>query len=372
MGFVSEIRKDLAYLKLRLDVYMEKPLRDYVHKKVQSKVIIDENALKEAQKCLDKISESQKDNPYFKLYNFDLKRVTKKAKFSGKEVPVNYENAGVDFLGNIYSSDCYMSRFNEKEKLFIMGHEIAHRMMTHMGPGAASLILKDNKELVMPLLRLQEHQADMLGTYLAIKAGGDLNSSISAIRKFSHKQDFVYQGYMSWVTHPTPAERIAYIRRKFSMKKIEDEYFKKRQSVSFSLLALRDGECSDITMEETIKNLKELTYDTRKNNGFYNKNIKAIREYIKENPEIHGLQVYLDTKHVLATIKKECIIAKIVPKSLANETFLYQKEEIKMFQKLASDVLKLPEVAMFKNTGLKKVLNDTKTVSREKDKNYSR
>ena len=372
MGFASEIKKDLAYLKLRLDVYMEKPLRDYVHKKVQTKIIIDENALKEAQKCLDKISESQKDNPYFKLYKFDLKRVTKKSKFFGKEVPVNYENVSVDFLGNIYSSDCYMSRFNEKEKLFLMGHEIAHRMMTHMSSEAASSILKDNKELVMPLLRFQEHQADMLGTYLAIKAGGDLNSSISAMRKFSNKQDFVYRGYMSWITHPTPAERIAYIRRKFSMKKIEDEYFKKRQSVSFSLLALHNGKCSDITMEETIKNLKELTYDTRKNNGYYNKTIKAIREYIKENPEVHGLQVYLDTKDALASIKKECIVAKIIPKSLVNETFLYQKEEINMFQKLASDVLKLPEVAMFRNAGLRKVLNDTKTVSRERDKKYSR
>lgn len=101
----------------------------------------------------------------------------------------------------------------EKEKAIlagVIGHELAHIFYRHSSGRPTGLSIWDELVGVLPIDRVQEREADILGVRLACQAGFDPSGLIAFMESLTARYG---NGTGFGATHPQNSERIGYIRQ---------------------------------------------------------------------------------------------------------------------------------------------------------------
>ena len=327
----KELTDELRDAVSRVKMALESRLREYVHKKVKMEDMSDDRMAEKILMTVKRIRERTEDKtmlPDGDILIYELK---------GKEAEGN--NASIFADGILAFSKSFMSRFTYDELAFVVGHEMAHYKLKHSAAIPKLDYLVNNGAEKSAYMRMQEHEADMLGVYYACKSGGNFTSSISALRKLDNMESRVSSSFNYFSTHPTVAERVYYLRQNYShdnaVKIVDSRFYERVMQVS-NMNSFRGQEIK----AELVKKMNIPRKDKEK---ILDVCLKEMQEYMKKDATKAELQVYLDTKKVsseLAIIKRDMYKSKFV------------KDEIELADNLIKKVMELPEVKKFKGLGV--------------------
>ena len=327
----KELMDDLRDGVNRFKMVLESKLREYVHGKVKIKDMSDDHMAEKILMTVKRIRERTEDKsllPDGDIFIYEDK----------SEKPV-IQNASMMEDGTLAFSKSFMSRFTYDELAFVVGHEMAHYKLKHNKTIPKVYNLVENLGEHLGYMRYMEHEADMLGTYYGMQAGGTFTSAVSAIRKLSNMEDKVTMSFEYFSTHPTAAERVYYLRQNYShdaVKRIvQDRLFERVRHVSNAK--------SFTGLEVRAELIKRISIPRKDKEKVLEVCLQDMQEYMKKNPSKAELQTFLDTK---AAAEK---IAMNKKNPYASN---FMKDELELADGLVRKVMALPEMKKFKGMGV--------------------
>ena len=328
------IMKEDSFSKKIQDIHrkigdtIETALRKYVHLMVSSRVVIDKNIEGRTQGIINEIVSVKKNKKFLHNCNeFFVK--------SAKDTDL----CTVIGTGAMYINRMNMSRFTDGEIAFIVGHELGHVALRHFeAESNMEKACKNEPDLLQSYKRVQEHECDMFGVYFATSIGVKFPECMSAIRKLTDEKSGVIDNYRFWEDHPTAAERTEFLRKYYSEYKVEDIF---EHSLSHELRTMDTENIIDVM--GVTKEMRRQSEEVRKDNLHMFSAMSRAKEKIGEHPIRSALQYYLDTKAILKSIEKAKKNSYVMQ---------YHRDEINDAFRIATAILKLPEIQKVKSKGL--------------------
>ena len=353
MDNLKNIKNGLSFIGEKIENLVEYPNRKYIRDSMKTDVVVNPTMIARANEIVQKIV-NNKENQKFLTSNQYLVReysYEKDLRFPWED------NASMKPDGrSIATSNNFLSKLSDNDLLFIMGHEIAHAELKHKFASKQIEKQTGDRSNVLKYTRIAEHEADLAGAFLAVNAGGDLDTFISIFQKKLKSPSMIYSFENS---HPTYPERMKVLKESF-----KGDVLKKIDAMKIHNRLLSNISTSKDTFKEVFDYVMKQSEDIRK--GYKETSLDFIKKYIQEDPQRRGMQVYLDTKDTLSRIHSQQLFMKISPK-LVPEIVQYSKKELEMGEKLANEVLKLPEVSVFKGFGMAKNMVELKAKDKAKE-----
>ena len=328
--------KEESFLKKLHDVHnkigdtIETAFRKYVHFMISSRLVVDKNIEGRTQGIINEIVSMNKNKKFLRNQKDFFVKATK-----------DTDLCTVIGTGAMYINKINMSRFRDEEIAFIVGHELGHVVLRHFeAESNMEKVCRNEPDLLQSYKRVQEHECDMFGVYFATSIGIKFSDCMSAIRKLTDEKSGVIDNYRFWEDHPTAAERTAFLRKYYSEHKVEEVF---KNSLSHELRIIDTNNIIDVM--GIAKEMRMQSEEVRKDNLHMYSAMSRAKEKIREYPIRSALQYYLDTKMILKNLedaKKNSYVMR------------YHKDEINDAFKIATAILKLPEIQKVKNKGLLK------------------